>query len=172
MRWVSHIAIAAAPAAVFAPLTVPAVVLGATAPDWLEWLAAALGAPVEHRGPTHYALGWVLLCVFFAVVGDWQSMGLGFAFGGLAHVLCDALTVSGVPMAPWSDRRAHLFGGRLVTGSPAEYMIAGLVVMCSITIAAVVTKSGWYPFFFDWAGYYSDGLMDGSEWKVRRWQLI
>lgn len=172
MKWVSHIAIAAAPAALFAPHTVPAVVLGATAPDWLEWVSKALGADVEHRGPTHYALAWVLAAAFFAVVFDVRDIGFAFAMGGLAHVICDALTVTGVPIAPWSDRRAHLFGGRLVTGSPAEYMIAGLVVMCCITVAAVVTKAGWYPFFFDWAGYYTDGLMDGSEWKRNRWRLI
>ena len=37
MKWINHIAIAAATTAVISPPLVPLAVLGSTAPDWLEW---------------------------------------------------------------------------------------------------------------------------------------
>jgi hypothetical protein len=91
--------------------------------------------------------------------------------GGLSHVLADACTVMGVPFSPHSDRRFHLFGGRLRTGGSGEYGVAwGLVAVC--LVIAVLFKphggSGWYPFFYDWAGLYQSGVIDGYEWKQNR----
>ncbi|WP_318409140.1 hypothetical protein [Photobacterium leiognathi] len=28
------------------------------------------------------------------------------------------------------------------------------------------------PFFFDWGGYYNQGLIDAAEWKANRFRLI
>ena len=53
MRWAAHIAVGAGLAAAVNPLTIPAAVIGATAPDWLEWLFKAFGQPVRHRTVTH-----------------------------------------------------------------------------------------------------------------------
>jgi inner membrane protein len=52
MRWFNHIVLAAAPVALIAPRLVPVAILGATAPDWLEWLAKIARQPLPHRGPT------------------------------------------------------------------------------------------------------------------------
>ncbi|WP_286196619.1 hypothetical protein [Thalassotalea sp. G20_0] len=32
--------------------------------------------------------------------------------GGVPHILADGMTVSGVPLSPYSDRRCHLLGSR------------------------------------------------------------
>ena len=61
MRWVSHVLIGGSVCALWQPAWVPVAVLGATAPDWLEWLGrshAPLGR-AHHRGATHNLLGWL-----------------------------------------------------------------------------------------------------------------
>jgi inner membrane protein len=41
---------------------------------------------------------------------------------------------------------------------------------------AMATRSwgnmGYAPFFWDWAGYYKEGLIDGSEWKTNRFKWL
>lgn len=175
MRWVSHIAIAGAVTALANPLLVPAAMLGATAPDWLEWVITKLnGYRLKHRGPTHYVSAWGLAVLFFSSGLDFRGVGLAFALGGLSHVLCDALTVTGVPFGPWSDRRFHLFGGRLRTGAPGEYAVTlGVVLVCALIGWQLRGISGEFsPFFPDYAGMYRDGLLDAKEWKERRLQFF
>jgi inner membrane protein len=88
-------------------------------------------------------------------------------------VLGDALTVTGVPLGPWSDRRFYLFGGRVRTGAPLEYAIAGGVVLaCTLLSFRMHAQSGFYPFFFDWAGLYEQGLVDAYEWKQNRFRFF
>ena len=131
MRWYNHLLLAGAPAALIAPRLLPVVALGATAPDWLEWVAKAVGRPVKHRGPTHWMSAWIVGLLVAALMPD-PAGGLlaGFAWGGLSHVVADALTVSGVPFSPASERRFHLLGGRLRTGGAGEYGVAWAVVLC------------------------------------------
>ncbi|WP_006786994.1 metal-dependent hydrolase [Thiorhodospira sibirica] len=101
-----------------------------------------------------------------------SHIGLGFALGGLSHVLADAMTVTGVPFGPWSDRRFHLFGGRIRTGDPAEYVFAGVVVVICAALFTVLGVSGFYPFFYDWINLYNTGVIDGAEWRANRFRLI
>jgi inner membrane protein len=172
MKWFNHGLIACSTAALIDPAAVPAAAAGATAPDWLEWVAHAVGVKVKHRTITHYVAVWAVLAVFFLGVWDFHGFGAGFALGGLSHVLADALTVTGVPLGPWSDRRFHLFGGRLRTGDPAEYVIAGGFVVLAAALFMALGFAGWYPFFYDWGGLYGDGLLDGSEWRANRFRLL
>jgi inner membrane protein len=84
-----------------------------------------------------------------------------FCAGGLSHVIADALTIQGVPLGWWSDRRFHLFGGRLRTGQMGEYWVAGAFVLACIGFAAVTRNFGdseYSPFFWDYADYYHQGL--------------
>ena len=129
MKWFSHLAIGWAIGAPFG--AGPAVLLGATAPDWLEHLG-----PFRHREETHQLIWWVILlcaggilCLGLPEVG-WHVFW--FAAGGLSHWVADALTVSGVPLAPWTRFRVTLLGGRLRTGEPAEYLLAGGVFLLSL----------------------------------------
>ena len=94
-----------------------------------------------------------------------------FAWGGLSHALADSFTVTGVPFSPFSDRRFHLFGGRLRTGENGEYMVAWGVVGVCVVLAMMFkphSGTGWYPFFPDWGGMYQDGVVDAKEWKDNR----
>jgi inner membrane protein len=170
MRWLSHIAIAGAITAVFNPLAVPAAIAGSTAPDWLEFALRPLaGRKIQHRGVTHYLVYWIAAMLFAHFVFDWQGMLFYFAFGGFVHWFCDALTITGAPVSPWSTRKTQLFGGRLRTGSPAEYVIAFVIVfICGVVIYTKTRSDGYIPFFTNWPGLYQDGTIDAVEWRRER----
>lgn len=103
--------------------------------------------------------------VFFFLVWDFRHLGLAFGLGGLFHLLTDAMTISGIP-------KFYLFGGRLKTGSPEEYMIAGVVLAICALIVWHRPDSGYTPFFFYWGGYYEQSLIDGREWKENRFRWL
>lgn len=160
------------------PLCIPTAVLGSTAPDWLEWCIKPF-YPIKHRTYTHIVVYWMMLIGFFALVWDWHNLGLGFAIGGFSHVMADAFTIAGVPFAPWSDARFHLFGGKLRTGQTGEYAVAGIIaVLCFSfvmyspfkvgTAQTLDDESGFLPFFYDHKGNYEQGLIDANEWKTNR----
>lgn len=174
MKWVNHVAIAGAVSAVWRPELVPVAVLGATAPDWLEWGLRLAGYRIKHRTVTHYVTSWAFGLFFGLWVWDWHHAIAAFCAGGLSHVFCDALTVQGVPLGWWSDRRFHLFGGRLRTGGLGEYFIAGGVVAACLGLALLTRHfdGGFSPFFFDWPQLYQEGLIDGAEWKKNRFRWL
>ena len=171
MKWINHLAIAGATTALVSPALVPVALLGSTAPDWLEWVLDKFGRSVRHRTLTHIVLYWIAAVVFALVLWDFHWMLAAFAWGGLSHVLADSFTVTGVPFSPFSDRRFHLFGGRLRTGDSGEYMVAWGVVGVCVVLALLFKPhggAGWYPFFYDWGGLYQDGVVDAKEWKDNR----
>lgn len=172
MKWLNHLAIAGATTAVINPALVPIAFLGATAPDWLEWVIQRFQRrKVKHRGVTHIVLYWLVGLGFTWGLWDFHGVLSAFCYGGLTHVLADALTVSGVPFSPSSDRRFHLFGGRLRTGGAGEYGIAwGIVLLCLLIVVLFKPHGGigWMPFFYDWAGLYESGVIDAKEWKDNR----
>ena len=174
MKWINHLAIAGATTAVFAPALVPIALIGSTAPDWLEWVINSGGKRhVKHRAQTHYVVIWTAALLAFLFLWDFHGIGAAFAWGGLTHVLADSLTVTGVPFSPHSDRRFHLFGGRLRTGGAGEYGVAwGIVGLCLLVSVAIKPLGGWYPFFYNWGGLYEQGIIDGAEWKANRFKFL
>lgn len=174
MKWWAHTTIAAALCATVNPFAVPAAVLGSTAPDWLEPVVSVLQRrTVKHRGITHHLTSWLCLALFAWLVWDWRGWLLWFALGGAAHWLCDALTITGAPVHWWSDRRATLFGGRVRTGSLAEIVITLTVVgICAAVIWAQRGEGGFMPYFYGWPTLYGSGLVDGVEWRAKRWELL
>lgn len=173
MKWVNHTIIGGATCAVVAPHLAPVAILGATAPDWMEWVGDIFGRRVRHRGPTHWVVAWCGALVFFLVVWDWRGIGAAFAWGGVSHVLCDAFTVAGVPLAPWSDRRFHLLGGRLRTGGSGEYVVAaGVALVCWLIAGHLGASGGYMPFFTDWPGLYEQGIISPYEWRMNRFRLF
>lgn len=173
MKWINHTLIAGSVCAVISPPLVAPCVLGATAPDWLEWVSKVTGKPIKHRTTTHIFTHWLVFAIFATLVFDFHGILSAFAWGGVSHILTDAMTVSGVPFSPYSDRRFHLFGGRFRTGDPVEYAISAAVVLLCFGIIALIGTSGDYiPFFPDWAQRYEHGLADAKEWKDNRWRFF
>lgn len=177
MKWQNHIVIGGALGAVVNPTVVPVAALGSTAPDWIEYILKFFGIRVRHRGITHVMLYWIAAIAFFALAWDHRHIGLGFAIGGFSHVFADSFTIAGVPFAPWSSERFHLFGGKLKTGQPGEYLVAAVIALLCFGIVTYTPlgkgdklsiEDGFIPFFYDWKGYYDDGLIDGREWKDNR----
>jgi inner membrane protein len=160
-------------AATVSPVLVAPAVLGATAPDWLEWVAGAVTRhPIKHRTVTHVLLSWVCACAFFGVIADFRGLGLAFSLGGVSHWLCDACTIQGVPLWWWSDRRTTIAGGRIRTGGMGEYAVVGGVLACCLVLASLRPSEAWSPFFRDWPNLYAAGVVDGSEWRSHRFELF
>ncbi len=96
---------------------------------------------------------------------EWLLKGVGrpVKHRTVTHVVTDAMTVSGGPLSPYSDRRFHLFGGRFRTGEPVEYGISACVVSACIGLNSLVPQGEFAPFFYDWAGHYEAGEIDAAE---------
>lgn len=172
MKWLNHGLIAGSICAVISPPHVPICIAGATAPDWLEYLFKLSGKHIKHRGVTHIFTHWLIAAIACSLMWDYQGIGMAFAWGGVSHILTDAMTVSGVPFSPYSDRRFHLFGGRFRTGDPVEYAIAAGVVLLCLAFVHLTGGQGFAPFFYDWSGMYNEGIIDAQEWKQNRFRLI
>ena len=173
MRWFNHMLIAGSTTAVIAPPLVPVAILGSTAPDWLEWISKALGNPIEHRTSTHIVLYWAAALAIGLGVWDYHGILAAFAYGGLTHVMADAITIMGVPLTPFSDRRWNFMGGRLRTGESGEFMVAGGIAMVCFFIASQLhTTSDFFPFFYHWGDLYNRGIIDAYEWKQNRLNFI
>lgn len=75
---------------------------GATAPDWLEvaWFKNGIRhSLIPHRTWTHWILlwGWLFGYAFLSLdLHGWASAALGFAVGGLLHLLMDLPNPSGI----------------------------------------------------------------------------
>jgi inner membrane protein len=170
---VNHVAQGAAVAAVFNPAAVPLAVLGATAPDWSEAVFRLTGRRVAHRGATHYLVTWAGIMLFALFIWDWQGWLFWFGAGGALHWFGDSLTVTGVPIAPWSARRTTLFGGRLRTGGYGEFAVTGVVVIvAAFTVWMTRSHADFMPWFYDWGGLYDSGIIDGKEWRENRWHWL
>lgn len=173
MKWFNHMLIAGSTTAIVAPPLVPVAILGSTAPDWMEWIAKFTGNPVAHRTTTHIMLYWVIGLLAGLFLFSWHGVLAAFAYGGLTHVVADSLTIMGVPLTPFSDRRFNLLGGRLRTGESGEYLVAGGIAACCFFVASQLhTVSDFFPFFYNWAGLYEKGVIDAYEWKQNRLNFI
>jgi inner membrane protein len=160
--------------AIVSPPLVPLAIAGSTAPDWLEWGLNALGRRTKHRTVAHYLATWLCGLLFGLFIWDFHHALTAFCAGGLSHVIADSFTVQGVPLGWWSDRRFHLFGGRLRTGQPGEYFVTGAVVIACVALGWAMHgwQGGYVPFFYDWQEMYREGLIDASEWKANRWRWL
>lgn len=171
--WFNHILIGASTTAIFAPALVPVAILGATAPDWMEWVLKRLGHPVKHRTTTHIVMYWAVGFLFGLFIWDFQGIIMAFAYGGLTHVIADSLTIMGVPLSPFADRRFNLLGGRMRTGESGEYVVSGgIALVCFLVASQMHTITDFFPFFYGWGDLYNRGIIDGSEWKANRFNFI
>jgi inner membrane protein len=119
------------------PAALTAAGLGALLPDidqpqsWFGRRVRVVSVPVAmifgHRGITHSLLA-LFVCLAGLVLLGRDAVAAPVILGYLSHLLCDSITVGGVPLL-WPWRRP--FGLRLVrTGSPLELAFAaGLLAL-------------------------------------------
>ena len=135
MKWITHEVVAVGTAYLLGmpPEALGGVFLGSILPDMLDQCVAKalifrnLAFNAIHRGPTHW-FGWWLALLMAGVLQLYspsltQQITLfvtGVGFGGLAHIILDMCTVSGVPVVPWS-KKPSVSLKLCKTGSAREY---------------------------------------------------
>jgi len=122
MTWKSHIAIASAVTLPINPAMLPLATVGATAPDWIEYILKFFGVIVKHRGATHYL--YIPILIMITSILFKSDLIFWFGLGYFTHWFADSLTISGVPISQFDNHRVHFFGGKIRTGEPLEYIIA------------------------------------------------
>lgn len=135
-----------------------AAAIGALLPDadtphsragfFLPGISHYLERKFGHRTVTHSALGVLVFAALIAPLWFWPSarfLWWPLFWGFISHILADAATKSGVPIA-WPNRAAWVFPGnrdfRVKTGSRAEFV----VLLCFLGIGALcipVERHGW-----------------------------
>ncbi|MBV8047075.1 MAG: metal-dependent hydrolase [Paludibacterium sp.] len=111
---------------------------GGTAPDWLElaWWSRRRRRWIAHRSLTHWGIGWIgLLAYGYLTLSThpWAAAVLGFAGGGVMHLLADWPNPLGVP---WIARRHSL-------GWWNSGRCDGLVVGLAWLAALATVAQGW-----------------------------
>lgn len=117
-------------------------VSGATAPDWLElaWFRKGVRhSLIPHRTWTHWLLpwGWLYGYAFLSLdLQPWASAALGFAVGGLLHLLMDLPNPSGI-------RFLHPFRQRITLNWwRGDQMVTPLVLLSWAAGAAALQWAG------------------------------
>jgi len=91
-----------------------------------------IGKHVKHRGFTH-SIEFALICMFVVYfVSGSIIYGLGLGLGVLAHILGDALTVTGVKMS-YILGKPHI-RGFVRTGHLSEYVMDGVFIFLILLI--------------------------------------
>jgi inner membrane protein len=180
MTWKSHVAIAAAVTIPFNPALLPAAALGATAPDWSEWVLKFFGIRVTHRGATHYLIVPLgIIAISFII--DFQNIIFWFGIGYLTHWIADSMTISGVPLSPYDRNKIHLFGGKLRTGDMTEYIISfsllAVVLLIFNPTKAYLTADEkkpikYNPYFIDYNDLYDRQIIDERSFLEKRFKLF
>ncbi len=182
MTWKSHIAIASAVTLPFNPVMLVVANLGATAPDWMEWVLKFFNIKVVHRGATHYFIV-PLFIILFSFIFDFRDMIFWFGIGYFTHWFADSLTISGVPLTPWDTSRVHFFGGKLKTGDMMEYIISFSLLAMSVTIAKPIINtfynfgtevgtSTFKVFSMDYQKLNDENIIDNAELLEKRFKFF
>lgn len=119
------------------------IIIGATAPDWMEIRKANGGTVIKHRWITHWAVLWVaafigsyylfqnptvLIKGYSINIPDFISISLlAFSAGGLLHLLVDLPNPMGVPIITPNMR----FSLHLWKSGKQEYLLVTLVMLFS-----------------------------------------
>ena len=135
---------------------------GATAPDWLEiaWFRKGIRhSLIPHRTWTHWLLFWGSLyswALWSLPRQTWASAWLGFAVGGLLHLVMDLPNPSGI-------RFLHPFRQRVTLNWwRGDQMVAPMVLFSW-------AAGAWS---LQWAGLVSWPLpLQFQSWLVQAWEL-
>jgi inner membrane protein len=100
--------------------------LGAILPDLVEMLSKKM----SHRGISHsVVISLVALVLLWST--PLRDAWIGVVFG---HLVMDSLTMMGVPLLDERSRRITIFGGKLRTGSPGEFVVSGIIAFVAFVI--------------------------------------
>jgi membrane-bound metal-dependent hydrolase YbcI (DUF457 family) len=113
---------------------------GGTAPDWLEvaWWSEKRKLWIAHRTWTHWGIGWFALLAYFYFSLNtiaWAPLGLGFAAGGIMHLLADWPNPMGVP---WIMKRHSL---KLWKSGRCDF----IVIAAAWAAACIVAGKTFFP---------------------------
>ena len=135
-----------------------AAALGSLLPDidtpnsrigWVVWpLARWIEGRFGHRTITHSVVGVGLCAAVFAPAlffPNWRPLFVAILVGYAMHLLGDACTKSGVPLA-WPRREQFVFPGnrdfRLRTGSGAEFVVLAILLVVGGTVLLPLSRYG------------------------------
>ncbi|MFC0401513.1 metal-dependent hydrolase [Paraburkholderia rhizosphaerae] len=118
-------------------------VAGSTAPDWLEvaWWSRKRRLWITHRTATHWGVGWIVL-----LAGAYRWLGhdalaaplLGFACGGVMHLLADWPNPLGVP---WIAGRHSL---NWWNSGRCDVLVVGASWVSAWFVVVHFSAHGWY----------------------------
>jgi membrane-bound metal-dependent hydrolase YbcI (DUF457 family) len=90
----------------------PAGAIGGNAPDSLEWIKRGKVRWCAHRTITHWWPWWLIAAIvaIMHLPSLWSAALLGYAIGGLSHLLFDWPNATGIPfLHPWDRRSLRLW---------------------------------------------------------------
>jgi membrane-bound metal-dependent hydrolase YbcI (DUF457 family) len=160
MTWASHIIIGASIAKIFG-LNYMLATLGAILPDLVEMLSKKM----THRGISHSVVISIIALILLwntPVRDAW----IGVVF---AHLLMDSLTMMGVPVLDERSRRITIFGGKLRTASPGEFVVSGIIAFVAFIILGSFTLDTERR---NWSELYHRGTIDRKEYYDNRFNFF
>ena len=124
---------------IWAVIAVITGILGGTAPDWLEvaFWTRRRKLWITHRTATHWGIGWLgLLWWSYATLQShvWAAAVLGFAAGGVMHLLTDTPNPRGIP---WVYKHRSL---NLWASGQCDFIVVGLAWVS----AALLCDAVWF----------------------------
>jgi len=169
MTWISHLAVGSGIGYVF-DLNLVAVTSGSILPDLLEMVSPV---HLKHRGTSHsFALHAICLALFWSIV-PMRDLWIGIILG---HLICDALTPQGVPILSDQGYKITLFGGRIRTGSLAEFTLAGFIFFLSFLLIGPLGGSskpgGTTLERRKWGELHKKGVIDKREYFEHRFKVL
>ncbi len=76
-------------------------------------------------------------------------------------------------MFPNSHFKIHLLSSFHERGSWGEIIFIALIALLIIALKMPSTQEETFkPYLYDWEGYYQEGLLDGKEWKEKRFSYF
>lgn len=160
MTWASHMIVGGATAKLIGG-NIFLTVLGSTLPDLAEMV---IPKGVRHRGITHSLALWL---AFLAISFSFpvRDVVIGVVIG---HLMMDALTPKGIPILDENSRHITIFGGKIKTASPGEFVITGLIAIISFFLLPANTISR----DRDWKKLYEHKIIDRKEYDANRFRVF
>lgn len=136
-------------------------------------LAAWVERRFGHRTITHSFLGTLLFATICAPLvwwPAWEPVYLALVCGYASHLLADAATKSGVPLA-WPNRRAWVFPGdaqyRVRTGSRAELGVLAVFVLLGL-LTIPIQQHGIRRLLHMATNSLGGAVRDAEDWSDQR----